>query len=564
MKKLTLLLICSFSLIKLNSQHACSTPYLVNSINFSTGLDENNQKLNYYEGDPRWRVVNTPYGNPHPIKSNTIPIIQKPDYQVGIASPALLTTLSKSSRWIGVYDGYYNLNNVKFGNPYEYEFKFEVCISGIYTIKSIINADDELLLCIDKSTVINSTYNSFGFPIPLTHCFQKKIILYLSKGIHTLNAFHRSHSKKASININGSITKLQNSSGLKLNSELTNNNTIYGNFYTDELNGDLNIDPQQDSKLSGSYMGTSGIDDIITLKDITRGFSYQTTIDDYGFYEFNNLPQGDYILSKQHSYGYSPIIPKSMNNLGSSYNIKVNSICAGYRRDFLLGMGRCDKWPVNGKIVVYDGAYNHTGQTGNYIGSLKCGHASSLKFEVGKMYTLEFPYRCKGYLLNSLNVPNFSISSSTINYLGIQDTLNYNYYISFTPQTSDIGINHFEIQTSCFNLPCQNCVVYFEVFNPMPSSRDNHLSQSNLNELNKINSLNIYPNPSSNFVTVETNFNQESESNLIITDLLGKVMYENINKDKSLQFTDKIDVSGFAAGTYLIYVNGKANKFIKQ
>ena len=85
-----------------------------------------------------------------------------------------------------------------------------------------------------------------------------------------------------------------------------------------------------------------------------------------------------------------------------------------------------------------------------------------------------------------------------------------------------------------------------------------------LSESDKINSLNIYPNPSHNFVTVEANFNQQSESNLVIMDLLGKVLYKNENTNKSLQFTDKIDVSGFAAGTYLIIVNGQTNKFIKQ
>ena len=93
---------------------------------------------------------------------------------------------------------------------------------------------------------------------------------------------------------------------------------------------------------------------------------------------------------------------------------------------------------------------------------------------------------------------------------------------------------------------------------------DWHCSLVGLSEFDKINSLNIYPNPSHNFVTVEANFNQQSESNLVIMDLLGKVLYENKNTNKSLQFTDKIDVSEFAAGTYLIIVNGQTNKFIKQ
>jgi Zn-dependent metalloprotease len=93
---------------------------------------------------------------------------------------------------------------------------------------------------------------------------------------------------------------------------------------------------------------------------------------------------------------------------------------------------------------------------------------------------------------------------------------------------------------------------------------DWHCSLVGLSESDKINSLKIYPNPSNNYVIIEVNFNQQSESKIVIMDLLGKVLYENQNKEKSLQFTDKIDVSNFAAGTYLIYLNGQANKFVKQ
>jgi len=93
---------------------------------------------------------------------------------------------------------------------------------------------------------------------------------------------------------------------------------------------------------------------------------------------------------------------------------------------------------------------------------------------------------------------------------------------------------------------------------------DWHCSLVGLSESEKINSLKIYPNPSNSFVTVEAIFSQQSTSNIVIMDLLGKVLYENNNSIESLQFTDKIDVSGFAAGTYFIIVNGETNKFIKQ
>ena len=93
---------------------------------------------------------------------------------------------------------------------------------------------------------------------------------------------------------------------------------------------------------------------------------------------------------------------------------------------------------------------------------------------------------------------------------------------------------------------------------------DWYCSLVGLSEIDKINKINIYPNPSTDFVTVEADFNQQSEVNLKIVDLLGKTLYENNNTDNVLQFTDKIDVSGFASGTYIVYLNGQAHKFIKQ
>ena len=93
---------------------------------------------------------------------------------------------------------------------------------------------------------------------------------------------------------------------------------------------------------------------------------------------------------------------------------------------------------------------------------------------------------------------------------------------------------------------------------------DWYCSLVGLSELDKINKVNIFPNPSSDFVTVEVDFNQSNNLNIKIIDLLGKTLYENSSADQALQFTDKIDVSGFATGTYIIYVNDKAHKFVKH
>lgn len=93
---------------------------------------------------------------------------------------------------------------------------------------------------------------------------------------------------------------------------------------------------------------------------------------------------------------------------------------------------------------------------------------------------------------------------------------------------------------------------------------DWYCSLVGINELDKINKINIYPNPSSDYLNVEVDFNQSSALDLRIVDLLGKTLYQNNSKTQAIQFTDKIDVSNFASGTYIVYINGKANKFVKQ
>ena len=93
---------------------------------------------------------------------------------------------------------------------------------------------------------------------------------------------------------------------------------------------------------------------------------------------------------------------------------------------------------------------------------------------------------------------------------------------------------------------------------------DWYCSLVGLTELDKIKKVSIFPNPSTNFVTIEADFNQHSEVNLKIIDLLGKTLYENKNTENVLQFTDRIDISGFASGTYIVYLNGQAHKFVKQ
>ncbi|MDB4089390.1 M4 family metallopeptidase [Flavobacteriales bacterium] len=93
---------------------------------------------------------------------------------------------------------------------------------------------------------------------------------------------------------------------------------------------------------------------------------------------------------------------------------------------------------------------------------------------------------------------------------------------------------------------------------------DWNCSSVGIDEINKISNINIYPNPSKDYVNVEVGFTNASQMDLKVIDLLGKVIYVNNSDTKAIQFTDRIDVSKLAVGTYIIYVNNEAHKFIKQ
>ena len=74
------------------------------------------------------------------------------------------------------------------------------------------------------------------------------------------------------------------------------------------------------------------------------------------------------------------------------------------------------------------------------------------------------------------------------------------------------------------------------------------------NDDNKDNlDLNIYPNPSHDFVNIESSL---SNYDIQIFDLIGKQVYSS----ESIQNNIKIDVSDFEAGTYIIITSGLEGK----
>jgi endonuclease I len=64
---------------------------------------------------------------------------------------------------------------------------------------------------------------------------------------------------------------------------------------------------------------------------------------------------------------------------------------------------------------------------------------------------------------------------------------------------------------------------------------------------NKLSQLNIYPNPAVNFVSIQSQNIQLDNSEVIISNLLGRPVYESIYHEN-----DKIDLSGLSEGLYIL------------
>ena len=79
-----------------------------------------------------------------------------------------------------------------------------------------------------------------------------------------------------------------------------------------------------------------------------------------------------------------------------------------------------------------------------------------------------------------------------------------------------------------------------------------------INEINKINMISIYPNPTSGIVTISSS---QAIENINVFDITGKLVYNQTKTDKHI-YTE-IDLSGLANGVYLIQTqtaNGELSK----
>lgn len=103
----------------------------------------------------------------------------------------------------------------------------------------------------------------------------------------------------------------------------------------------------------------------------------------------------------------------------------------------------------------------------------------------------------------------------------------------------------------------KRCVFYFEkngtqYFGPLPFTLGMNQNSSDLGNYF------IFPNPTSQDIFVSTDFNLESE--IMITNLLGEIIYKKINTEKN----HRINVSNFPSGIYFLIIKTSANQTLTK
>ena len=71
--------------------------------------------------------------------------------------------------------------------------------------------------------------------------------------------------------------------------------------------------------------------------------------------------------------------------------------------------------------------------------------------------------------------------------------------------------------------------------------------------------LHIYPNPTTNLVSIQAKLPDHEPVQLILTDALGKIVFAKSYSISGSGIQENIDVSAWSAGVYFIELHGKAS-----
>jgi hypothetical protein len=81
---------------------------------------------------------------------------------------------------------------------------------------------------------------------------------------------------------------------------------------------------------------------------------------------------------------------------------------------------------------------------------------------------------------------------------------------------------------------------------------------------NSLPLISIYPNPATQYITLDGYLQNSSHVSILITDVLGKEWFHYNYTESSNHFTSMIDVRTFPPGVYFVKVNGGVKTFVRQ
>lgn len=141
---------------------------------------------------------------------------------------------------------------------------------------------------------------------------------------------------------------------------------------------------------------------------------------------------------------------------------------------------------------------------------------------------------------------NFKLSSSGESLVLSNSSGNSIDEITFGVQTSDITLGRY-----------QNGTGSFIFMNPTFEATNTNILTVEVADVEDLkNPFNVYPNPTSNNVTIE--FDNIEPQSLYIFNIIGNIIYQKTTNDKYVN----IDVSNWSKGIYIIKTKDKVEKLI--
>lgn len=95
-----------------------------------------------------------------------------------------------------------------------------------------------------------------------------------------------------------------------------------------------------------------------------------------------------------------------------------------------------------------------------------------------------------------------------------------------------------------------------------PNGKAKAGATSNVDASDWANNINVYPNPTENFLNIETTANEAGSLEMRMMDATGKVMLRNKQVQVQGKNKNSLDLSSYAAGTYYLIIQSTEGKEI--